>query len=480
MINAAINRTTQPHILGRRHARSSTMILSRFALTRRTLAAIAMAGAPFACADDAQKSDAGSAVPRADASDDATLDEGGSAVESGGGSDARAAETATDTSTGTTRDASARSDAPEGSGSDVPEASGSDSAPSDARAGRDASSLESGPPTDPNHDAGDATGPAPDPATRMRCTGSDPIACHFGGAPGNYAVTVDLGGTVAGSTIIKAETERIMLGSIDTIAGATRRFAFGVNVRQPEGQPIQDVPAGVPGLDLYFAGSMGQPPQLQAIGYAPASMPTVIYLAGDSTVCDQTDTTQAGWGQMLPQYFKLPAVVANYADSGESSASFLASSSLFAAIESRLKSNDWVLIQFGHNDKTTSAAAFHDNMTKLVTRTKAKGAFPVLVTPVARAVFAGSALGPQHINETGADLPQIIKQVALEQNTPVLDLLARTTAWLNELGPDGWRAFHANGTDATHTNPAGAAAEAGFLRELIEQSSLTALHKLLR
>jgi len=222
------------------------------------------------------------------------------------------------------------------------------------------------------------------------------------------------------------------------------------------------------------------PPRLDGIGYAAAPSPFVIYIAGDSTVCDQTDPEYGGWGQQLPPYFNYPVSVANYADSGESSGSFLNSSSLFGAINSRLKANDWVLVQFGHNDKDVAAATFHDNMTAYVTRVKAKGAFPVLITPVARATFSGNTVTTQHVNNTGADLPAIIKQVATEQNVPVLDMTARTVQWLTQLGPSGWRQYHALGTDATHTNPAGAAVEAGFVVDLIKQANLTALVSRLR
>jgi lysophospholipase L1-like esterase len=320
-----------------------------------------------------------------------------------------------------------------------------------------------------------AMGPNPDPAARMKCTGTDPVSCHFGGQPGNYALTVVLGGAAAGSTAVQAETHRSMLNALPTTAGQTKSFSFVVNVRQPEGQPIQDVPAGLSGLDVYFAGSAGSPPQLQGIGYASLATPFMIYIAGDSTVCDQEGAAFGGWGQMLPAHFDYPVSVANYADSGESSGSFLNSKSLFGAISSRLKPNDWVLIQFGHNDKTVSASAFHESMTQLVTGVKAKGASPVLVTPVARAQFNGNSVAPQHINGTGANLPQIIQQVATEQNVPLLDLTARTVAWLTELGPKGWQAYHANGTDVTHTNQAGATVEAGFVRDLIRQANIGAL-----
>jgi lysophospholipase L1-like esterase len=316
----------------------------------------------------------------------------------------------------------------------------------------------------------------------MLCTGTDPIACHFGGNPGNYDVTVVLGGANAASTTTSAETVRSMLLPVATGASQTQRFTFTVNVRQPEGQPIQAVPAGTPGLDLYFAGSNGQAPLLQSIGYAAAAKPFMIYIAGDSTVCDQSDTAYSGWGQQLPVYFNYPVSIANYADSGESSGSFLNSGSLFGAITSRLKTGDYVLIQFGHNDKDTTATAFHDNMTKLVTGVKAKGGIPILVTPVARSTFDSTTkmLTAQHINNTGANLPQIIQTVASEQNVTLLDLLARTITWNNQLGPNGWKAYHALGTDATHFNQAGAAVVASFVRDLIVQAPVSALTAHLR
>src|SRR5262249_19679592 len=107
---------------------------------------------------------------------------------------------------------------------------------------------------------------------------------------GNYAVTVSLGGTAAGQTQINAETNRMLLAPIATAAGQSVTYAFVVNVRAKEGQPTENVSAGYPGLDLYFSGPTASAPQVSAIGYAlvsQATKPVMIYLAGDSTVCDQ-------------------------------------------------------------------------------------------------------------------------------------------------------------------------------------------------
>jgi lysophospholipase L1-like esterase len=343
------------------------------------------------------------------------------------------------------------------------------------------------PPGDAGNPAGGGNvGPNPDPATLMICTGTSPIACHFGGQPvggqpGNYAVTVELGGATAAKTEVIAETSRGMLGFVSTAAGVTARYSFVVNVRQPEGQPAEAVPPGTPGLDLYFYGSDGFTgqdagvggnilPQLAGIGIAEATNPVIVYIASDSTACDQTDTDFSGWGQMLPQYFNYPVSIANYADSGESSASFLGNAKLWGAIDSRIATGDWVLIQFGHNDKTTTATAFHNNITSMVTQAVAKGAHPVLISPPARA--NGQPLSAQFVYTTPLDVRAEMQAVSTEQKVPYIDLTATTSAWYGSLPANGWKAYHADGTDETHTNVAGATVIAGYVATAMKTQAI--------
>ena len=289
-----------------------------------------------------------------------------------------------------------------------------------------------------------------------QCTGTSPIECHFGGNPGDYLVTVDLGGAAAGDIYIEAESFRRVLGDTVTAAGTTARFSFFVNVRQPEGQPIQSVPAGTPGLDLYLYGSA---PKLSAICFEAKKSVPKLWIAGDSTVCDQDTIDYAGWGQHLAQFFLPPISVANYADSGESSGSFLASAKLWGAIKAGMKAGDYVFIQLGHNDKDDTAATFRSNMTTMVTDAKNAGAHVVLFTPISR---VGYTLAQEHVNSTGANLPQIIRDLGASQNVPVIDLTVTTWNWLQTIT---WQDYFALGTDHTHTNPKGADAVAGFVRD---------------
>lgn len=68
-------------------------------------------------------------------------------------------------------------------------------------------------------------------------------------------------------------------------------------------------------------------------------------------MCDQANPPYTGRGQQLPQYFDEHLVVANYADSGESSGSFLANEALMSSLEKRIRPGGHVMVQFGHNDK---------------------------------------------------------------------------------------------------------------------------------
>jgi len=184
-------------------------------------------------------------------------------------------------------------------------------------------------------------------------------------------------------------------------------------------------------------------------------------------VCDQTDWDYAGWGQLLPQFFAPPVGIANYADSGESSVSFLASSAEWGAIKNAMTAGDWVLIQFGHNDKTTTSATFQANITQMVKDAKSKGATPVLIAPPARATFSGGTLTDQSSLHS-ADM----QAVATAQAVAFIDLTSITSSWYTQLGSNGWQPYHALGTDATHTNRSGADKIAGFVVAAIRSQKI--------
>ncbi|MFF3613219.1 rhamnogalacturonan acetylesterase [Streptomyces sp. NPDC002580] len=311
-------------------------------------------------------------------------------------------------------------------------------------------------------------------------------ACHFDVPPGTYDVTVVLGGDTAASTSIGGETRRSLLPETVTGAGRPVRRGFTVDVRTPEGEPTG--PEGTPGLDLVIAGSA---PAVAGIRVTPAEFRVVgaarpgdrrpgtrqVLLVGDSTVCDQPGDPYSGWGQQLPQYFRRGLSVANYADSGESTVSYLATPALFPAVRSLIREHDLVLIQLAHNDKTTDEATYRSNLRTLVAGVRAQGGRPVLVTPVVRRWFNadgtldnGTAL---LVNGLGVDHPAVIRSVAAAEHVPLVDLTARTKALVESLGVEGSKALYLydEKRDNTHTSARGATAYAALVRD-----ELLALH----
>ena len=295
------------------------------------------------------------------------------------------------------------------------------------------------------------------------------IKCDFGGSDGNYDVTLEVGGTTSAEAFVDAEMYRRMLPDLTTLAGQTQRFNFTVNVRTPEGQPVEvGTTDSVPGLQVYVRGAS---PIITSICHQSASKPLMLWIGGDSTVCDQDSTNYTGWGQHLPQFMKAGVSIANYADSGESSGSFLSSAAMFGAIKSRWKAGDWFFIQLGHNDKSTTAATFQSNMTSYVTQAKAAGVNIVLITPISR---VGYTLAEEHVNSTGANLPQIIRDLGKSENVPVIDLTVTTWNWIQTITPKDYFAADSSasgGYDHTHLGPKGADAVASFVRDAVKSTS---------
>lgn len=273
----------------------------------------------------------------------------------------------------------------------------------------------------------------------------------------------------------RRKARRAMLPETTTEAGRTVRRSFTVDVRTPEGEPTGA--DGSPGLDLTFGGTA---PALSDIRVTPAPERATrrILLAGDSTVCDQAGAPYAGWGQELPQYLRAGLAVANYADSGESTVSFLADPRLFDAVERRIRRGDLVLVQLAHNDKQTDEATYRANLTTMVERVRRHGGRPVLVTPIVRRSFNadGTLNNPTAllVNGLGVDHPAVTRAVAADLGVPLVDLTARTKQLVESLGVTGSKALYLTDEkrDNTHTSVHGATVYAGLVRDALRARHL--------
>ncbi|MEU1041484.1 rhamnogalacturonan acetylesterase [Streptomyces sp. NPDC005907] len=298
---------------------------------------------------------------------------------------------------------------------------------------------------------------------RENCTAT---ACHFDVAPGTYEVKVLLGGDAPASTSVRGETRRSLLPETATAAGERVARSFTVNVRTPEGEPTG--PEGSAGLDLALGGAA---PALADIRVTPARRVRQIFLVGDSTVCDQPGDPYSGWGQQLPQYLRKGLSVANYADSGESTVTYLENPALFATVRPLVRDGDLFLVQLAHNDKTTDEATYRANLETLVAGVRARGGRPVLVTPVVRRWFnADGTLNNNTallVNGLGVDHPAVVRSVAAAEDVPLIDLTTRTKSVVESLGVEGSKALYLYNEkrDNTHTSVHGATVYAGLIRD---------------
>jgi len=168
-----------------------------------------------------------------------------------------------------------------------------------------------------------------------------------------------------------------------------------------------------------------------------------VHLAGDSTMADKpTDppNPEHGWGQLLPKFFKDPAMIVNYAANGRSTRSFITEGRWQKLVDA-LEPGDWVIIQFAHNDEKIFPDArgeFQDNLRRFVADVRAKQATPLLATPCARRSFdtAGKLI------DTHGDYPDAVRAVASERKTPLLEMNRLTMTLEEGHGTEGSKRLH--------------------------------------
>lgn len=297
--------------------------------------------------------------------------------------------------------------------------------------------------------------------------------------PGEYTLRVALGSHAqAANTGVDVEARRTVIAPIDTRAGQVTTRVLTVDVRTPESMPDGQEGPGTAGLQVYLTGGA---PALTDIQVIPRPHVPRLFVVSDSTAADWLVGPKRGWAQEIPQFFDAGLSVANYADSGSSTVSWLADPTLFATVRPLIRPGDEVLIQLAHNDKTTTEADYRANLTTLVDGVRAQGGQAVLVTPPVRHLFdADGEITPtgRVVNNLGVDLPAVARDVAAQLQAPLLDLTADSQALMERLGPAASWALYvgtaASPTDATHFNSYGAPIIAGLVAREIAAADLPA------
>jgi lysophospholipase L1-like esterase len=228
-----------------------------------------------------------------------------------------------------------------------------------------------------------------------------------------------------------------------------------------------------------------------------SSTPTV-YFIGDSTMADYDPAVypnQRGWGQMFRNFLTGDINFVNAGRNGRSTRSFYTGSdSLWAGVRTKIKSGDYVFIQFAHNDEklnglsdtvktggiaTAPWSDFQMYLRNFITESRNLGATPVLVTPIVRCYFAGDSItlkGRHNLATDDSTLNYVraMKAVGRQLNVAIIDHTSLTRKYAEGLGATNAYSTIYVTSDQTHLNPTGATIYAQLaVQEMLKQNILT-------
>lgn len=214
-----------------------------------------------------------------------------------------------------------------------------------------------------------------------------------------------------------------------------------------------------------------------------------LFIIGDSTVNNGT-RGQQGWGTPIAGLFDPEKIrVVNRARGGRSSRTYL-TEGLWEKVLAEMQPGDYVLMQFGHNDggpltggrgraslkgngeETQDVAAGDKKETvhtygwylrKYTADAKAKGATPIVLSPVPRNMWKGDK-----VNRASGDYGKWAAEAAQAGGALFIDLNALIAQRYDEAGPQKVAELYFGPTDHTHTTPAGALLNAECVAEGIK------------
>ncbi|KIY64607.1 carbohydrate esterase family 12 protein [Cylindrobasidium torrendii FP15055 ss-10] len=232
------------------------------------------------------------------------------------------------------------------------------------------------------------------------------------------------------------------------------------------------------------------------LGLVAAVHAQTVYLAGDSTMAatGAADGDTAGWGAYLTNYISLS--VANRAIAGRSARSYTRDGR-FDQIKALVKSGDFVVIEFGHNDGGSLATSDNGRSDcepvngdySTTCTTTYNGVTETVLTYekyLANAAKAFKALGanviissatPNNVWETGTftysanRFVTYAQDAATEAGVTFADHGIYTASLYKNQGADVVNAYYPN--DHTHTSPAGANVVARAFVLAVEATSST-------
>jgi lysophospholipase L1-like esterase len=181
---------------------------------------------------------------------------------------------------------------------------------------------------------------------------------------------------------------------------------------------------------------------------------TTVWMAGDSTMANPSATCPVGWATEFDSLFHSNIVVDNLAVAGRSIQTWLYEGNVTSTIGSNgecvlssttyssrwqqmltnMKAGDYLFIQFGINDSSTTCprhvgtARYQALMTMMAQAAQARGAHPILLTAVAAITCSGGTAVKNRgfVSQTTA--------AGAATGSPVIDLQTLSVDYYNSLG----------------------------------------------
>jgi len=238
-----------------------------------------------------------------------------------------------------------------------------------------------------------------------------------------------------------------------------------------------------------------------------AKQKPTVFTIGDSTVKNGQGNGAGGlwgWGDPIAQYFDTTKVIVkNHALGGTSSRTFQ-SKGLWKAVLDQLRKGDFVLMQFGHND----GSAINDDsrargtikgvgeeteeidniltkeheivhsygwyLRKMVREAKAKGATPIIVTPIPRNDWENGK-----VKRTPNSYPDWAMEVARQEKVMSIDLNKSLSEHFDQLGENKVTGTYFFSHDHTHTSTEGAKLAASLVVSGIRANASCKLNRYL-
>ena len=236
---------------------------------------------------------------------------------------------------------------------------------------------------------------------------------------------------------------------------------------------------------------------MTASSVTPTTASPVIHMLGDSTMTmySADRRPQMGWGEAMPQFFDSTVTVNNWALGGRSSRSFYYEATRWPAILPKINAGDYVIVQFAHNDQKSgsdyatygtyafcsdgtmdgeacvgrpdkvdptvdiSEHSYYQWLKKYVQQIRARGANPILMSPIVRKYFSGTTITPTGQHNVGiiggetyarGNYVAAMKAVAAKYAVPFVDITAETKKIVESYGDAAATANLYIAADSTH------------------------------